>query len=643
MPEPRSHSSPTDPDKPGPGVQPIGSAANNLQRLSDAAKVAEERLHEGEPLIAYDTATEALKRSPADVRLRQLQGLALARSGASQRAIEILKQLHQEGQTDEETLGMLGRAHKDLAANAADASEREIHLRESASTYAQAYAQSGGYWTGINAATMSLLTGDADTAARLAGDVREKCIEALRRPDPDNYWLFAALGEAGLISRDWPQAEDWYARAAKVADHRYADLQSSRRNARLILRHWNQNSSNIDNLLHVPPVVVFAGHMIDQPGRAAARFPAELEDAVGEAIRSEIDRIRPGFGYSAAACGSDILFLEAMLEAGAEVSIVLPSEKEAFVRDSVDVIPGSNWRERFERVMEHASCVVIASTQQLTIGGVAYDFCNEMISGLGAIRARQLETELHHVAVWDGNVGDGPGGAASAARRWGELGHDPKIIDLAKIAGRATARGAVEVVASLRAGVAFESRPTNFSARIVAVLFADAVGFSKLSEEEVPRFVEHFLGAIAKLVNEFGGKVLAKNTWGDGLYVVFTDVDSAGEFALKIVDVMSATNWKEKGLPPDLSLRIGLHAGPVYVFTDPITQSPGYSGTHVSRAARIEPITPAGQVYASEAFAALSAAERVRGFTCDYVGRTPMAKGYGTFPTYHVRRQIGPS
>jgi len=32
---------------------------------------------------------------------------------------------------------------------------------------------------------------------------------------------------------------------------------------------------------------------------------------------------------------------------------------------------------------------------------------------------------------------------------------------------------------------------------------------------------------------------------------------------------------------------------------------------HVSRAARIEPITPPGQVYASQAFAALAAAENV--------------------------------
>jgi class 3 adenylate cyclase len=95
--------------------------------------------------------------------------------------------------------------------------------------------------------------------------------------------------------------------------------------------------------------------------------------------------------------------------------------------------------------------------------------------------------------------------------------------------------------------------------------------------------------------------------------------------------------WEEKGLPADLSLRIALHAGPVYEFNDPITGSRSYTGSHVNRAARIEPITPRGQVYASEAFAALAAVRPTAGFSCDYVGQTPMAKGYGTLPTYHVR------
>ena len=111
----------------------------------------------------------------------------------------------------------------------------------------------------------------------------------------------------------------------------------------------------------------------------------------------------------------------------------------------------------------------------------------------------------------------------------------------------------------------------------------------------------------------------------------------AGEFALELCDAVKNAEWENTGLP-QLSVRIGLHAGPVYRIIDPVTGQPNYIGTHVSQAARIEPITPPNQVYASQAFAALASADPHKTFKCEYVGQTPMAKGYGTLPTYVVRR-----
>jgi class 3 adenylate cyclase len=205
-------------------------------------------------------------------------------------------------------------------------------------------------------------------------------------------------------------------------------------------------------------------------------------------------------------------------------------------------------------------------------------------------------------------------------------------------AGRGTGFQPVNPQDTAKMAVPHLSAEQTFGARIVAILFADAVGFSKLAESEVPRFVQYFLGAIAHLSETFSESIIARNTWGDGLYFVFSDVDVAGDFALQLADLAAKTKWEEKGLRSELNLRIALHAGPVYEFDDPITGSRSYSGTHVSRAARLEPITPPGQVYASEAFAALAAAQRTHNCTCDYVGQTPMAKGYGTLPVYHVRR-----
>ncbi len=622
-------------------------------------------LQQGEPLLAFDVAREGLSIFASDVRLRQLQGLALARSGASERANEILEELRNEGQADEETLGMLGRTYKDLAAHAELPTGRTTFLRRAAEIYTQAYETTGGYWTGINAATMNLLCGEIDRARELARKVRDECLKEIEDPGGDSYWKLAALGEAALILRDQSQAEEWYARAADQGKDRYGDLQSSRRNARLILQHWNDDQNWIDNYLKIPCVILFAGHMIDRPDRPSPRFPSELEPFVAKEIHNKINKLKPGFGFSSAACGSDLLYIEAMLDIEAKVSVALPYEREQFIRDSVDFVPGSDWRARFESVLARVARVIIVSTQRLDVGGVSYDFCNDMLLGLAAIHARQLDTPLVPLAVWDGTPGDGPGGAASAVQNWQNLGYEPEIVELAKIV-RPEGRGplaAPKVVAATEG----ESRPetgahssppdesvqladaapsaesSGFASRIVAMLFADAVGFSKLAEPEVPRFVQHFLGAIAQLSETFSDSIMARNTWGDGLYFVFSDVDLAGKFALQLADLVATTKWDEKGLPTGLSLRIALHAGPAYEFDDPITGSRTYGGTHVSRAARIEPITPRGQVYASEAFAALAAARRKTTFTCDYVGQTPLAKGYGTLPTYHVRPTNAPS
>jgi hypothetical protein len=71
---------------------------------------------------------------------------------------------------------------------------------------------------------------------------------------------------------------------------------------------------------------------------------------------------------------------------------------------------------------------------------------------------------------------------------------------------------------------------------------------------------------------------------------------------------------------------------------DPITGAPLYSGIHTSRTARIQPITPPGQVYASSTFAAVAAVNGIAGLRFSYIGRTELAKDYGVLPLYHVKR-----
>jgi class 3 adenylate cyclase len=605
-------------------------------------------LRAGEPLLAYDILTEGLKSWPEDVGLRQQQALALARSGVTRKANAALTQLYREGNRDEETLGLLARTHKDIWMRATEPHEKEKQLRLSYGYYSEAYKLSSGYWTGINAATLALLLGEKDRATQLAREVRAACLldlKAVEERSGDLYWPLATLGEAALILNEWSEAEEWYVRAAQTGRGRFGELNSTRRNASLITEALGEDRKWIDRYFKVPAVAVFTGHMIDKPERKTPRFPPQLETAVRAALRDRLEQLNVGLGYASAACGSDLIFLETVLELGGEAHVVLPYNQSQFIEDSVEITAaGASWRERFDKVLQRSSEVLIASEQRME-GGVPFEYANLLIHGMAILRAEQLETELIPLAVWDGKPGDGAGGTSSVIENWQAIGHRIEIIDLKEIL---RAQAAQKQCPSLVSGVQPEqfkqiqrvaSEP-ELPIQMIAILFADAVNFSKLSEDEIPRFVRSFLGAIGELADSFSVPPIMKNTWGDGIYFVFIDVGAAGRFALELNRRVRTIDWKEKGLPKDMNLRIALHAGPVYSCIDPVTGQPNFIGTHVSRAARIEPITPPGQVYASQAFAAVAAAQRVKEFVCEYVGQTPLAKGYGTFPTYHVRSSL---
>jgi class 3 adenylate cyclase len=599
--------------------------------------MAERLLRLGAPLVAYDVASEALSHCKEDVRLRHLQGLSLARSGAPSEANRLLTRLYADGNTDEETCGILARTYKDLWSQSTGDAAR-TYLERASDAYAEAYRESGGYWTGINVATLDVLRGEHQAAKAVAADVRERCereIAALEADDPGRYWPVATLAEALLILGEVEEATRRYAEARRVAGKDYGSLSSTRRQALLLAEALGTDRAMIERSIPVPPVVVFSGHMIDRPERESPRFPAALEREVRGASRAQLAPLGPVIAYASAACGSDLIFLETVLELGGVVHVVLPYDRDDFVRDSVEVVPGSGWRARFDAVLARSAQVLTVSPQRMSHGLHSYEYANQILIGLARLHADQLDGAFVPLVVWDGQAGDGPGGTESVVACCRELGIEPRRVDLADLTARvAVSTGRPQTIAVQPSGV-----ETGDAARIMALLFADVRHFSKLGDHQIPAFVDAFLGAIGDLTKHSPDRPVAKNTWGDGLYFVFERVGDAARFALQLRDRLRSADWSEHGLPPDLSIRIALHAGPVYRCIDPVTDHVTYTGTHVSRAARIEPITPPGHVYTSLAFAALLRLDRSTEFTCDYVGETPLAKGFGTFPTYHLSRR----
>lgn len=603
--------------------------------------LADTLLQLGEPLMAYDVLMEGLHQWPQHLRLQQLLALALARSGAIQSANQLLLKLVESGQRDEETLGLLARTHKDLWRQSQSSTAAAVdHLSLALQRYQEAYAISRSPWPGINAATLALVQGDIQQAQALAQTVRDQSQQALakkRRTGGDPYWVLATLGEAELILGHWDEAEVYYAEAVKVGQGRYGDLSSTYRNARLLIQATDQPPDWLQRWFQMPRVVVFSGHRVDAPQRSQPRFPPELEGPVYAAIMDKLQGVQGTVGYASASCGSDILFLEAILALGGECNVVLPYARDQFVQHSVEVGAAGNWVNRFEQVLSRAREIVIASDARPKGDATSYEYSNRLLHGLARMRARQLHTDLVPLAVWNGQPGDGRGGTASTVAYWRQWTPHVEIIDLAEMLRQHCPQ--LLLSGQSQASPQRSLRPPEDNPREVrALLFADVVHFTQLSEDKLLTFMQHFLKAVAELSQDLKVEALMKNTWGDALYYVFATVQEAGEFALALCDLMQTMDWQAAGLQVDMNLRIALHAGPVFRGIDPVTGQVNYIGTHVNYAARIEPVTPPGKVYASQAFAAIAASEGVESFSCDYVGQMPWAKHYGTFATYHVHR-----
>ncbi len=206
-----------------------------------------------------------------------------------------------------------------------------------------------------------------------------------------------------------------------LAKGRYGDLSTTRRQARLLAAHLPVDDAWLADVLRIPPVLVLTGNMIDREGRPVPRFPAGLESAVRQAMRDSLQAARPLAAYGSAACGADILGMEIVHELGGEIHVVLPFPPNEFRTASVDVAPG-DWGARFDRLLEVASTVTIASDHRASGSVATFEYVNLLMTGLGQLRAELLDTTLLGLAVWDPEAGGAPGGSASVVEAWERRG-----------------------------------------------------------------------------------------------------------------------------------------------------------------------------------------------------------------------------
>jgi Flp pilus assembly protein TadD len=189
-----------------------------------------------EGLIAMKNIPEALQlldraeqMFPKALRPKQLRGLALARSGETMKAQLVLGKLYAAGEIGPETLGILARTWMDRYNQTGE----RTFLLKSRDLYRQAFeAFPSDYYTGINAASKSLLAGEKETAAQLANRVQDLVGD---KPIPDDYWKTATVAEVQLLQGNLDAAAQLYAAAVLAAPLDHGSHDSSHGQAKLLL------------------------------------------------------------------------------------------------------------------------------------------------------------------------------------------------------------------------------------------------------------------------------------------------------------------------------------------------------------------------------------------------------------------------
>jgi class 3 adenylate cyclase len=672
----------------------IGVAA--AQSLPDWERATRALLDEGQNFLAHDTAREGLKAHPGSHKLAVFGAVALSQTGAVEEARRLLKPVLDvllidegpfqrleacfqrammvAGSCDPDSLaamielaGAIDQARGRKSVETADTetytalarvffgawqSTKAAHdLDLCAELYLRAFESRGNPLDGLDAAVMALLRGEEPQARALAERVLTRLDGEQLGADRAAYRRYRDLATRGLallLRGDGDDAVAAFQDAAAIDGAGYPSEVAALKKLNLLRQGGIDVPAEIDTLVHPPAVVVFTGHALDRPGEGP-HFPAELEVAMRGEIARTLDEIDARIGYSMGACGSDLLFIEAMLERGAEVNVVLPFALDDYIAHNVRYA-GPRWEMRFRNALKLASTVTYATEERYLGHDMLYRFANQCLHGLATLRSDFLCARPTLLAVWDMMPESLVGGAADFIDHWEDISR-LRIIDLDGLRQEILPDVEGEYGAFAMGGQAGEAEAEQ--GRVIrAMMFCDIAGYSKLKEEHVPVFLD-FLALLRTSLDEGAPQPMAVNTWGDAIFAVMERASDMAEYATALQQaVLRADEELGDRLPHPLNLRISLHAGPVFEATDPICGRRNFYGSHINRAARLEPVTVIGHVYATQQFVAVLTAEQsaLRSeavsrderfddrYACEYVGVLSLAKDFGRQTVYHLRR-----
>jgi hypothetical protein len=474
--------------------------------------------------------------------------IALARSGALDRARRLFDEAGLGAADDAATLSVHGRLLKDEARRATP-EDRPRLWRAAGDAYAQAAARSGATYPLINAATLALLAGDRETSRARAREVLARLESGDSGPETP-YYLEATRAEALLLLGRSDEAAVALGAACALAPQAWEDHASTLRQFRLILDTLGEDAGWLAPL-QPPRSLHFAGHM-----------GVEDDPALRARIDGVLEQERIGFAFGALAGGADVIVAEAALDREAELHLVLPAAPGVFRAESAAPL-GGGWPDRFDALLARAASVTVVEPALTATTLLHIRLSAEIAMGRAAMKAASLASEAIQLLVADP----------------GEDGRETERIGAGwKAAGRRQVR-----LEQPRPGGAAAGRrlpPAPPGGMLAALL---AVGL----EDADPALLERIGEALDGLA-----PLVPPTIAGETLHLAFPDPTGAAAAAGRLTAA---------GIG---ALRVAGHYGVAVRVEAPFGGPPALIGGATGLAPDLLVSTPPGAVHISEAFAA---------------------------------------
>jgi hypothetical protein len=506
--------------------------------------------------------------------------IAHARAGALDRAWQLLRDAGLDGAVkDPRVLNTRARLLKDQAARQMEG-DRSLFYAEAATAYLASAEIRAATYPLINAATLTLLSGNPAKARPLALDVLERVRTHSDEPETP-YYREATRAEALLLLDRHDEARSAFAEAVALAPRAWEDHASTLRQFALILAAQGRDSTWLD--AHRPPRSLhFGGHMSFDP-------KVVRREHLDEKIAALLEEENVGFGFGALAAGADIIIAEALIERGAELHAVLPGGTEAFAAVSVDPF-GKAWHRRFDAVLARAETIRPVRPLGAPPDSAMIGLADEVAMGAALMNGRRLESSAVQLLVLDSAAETGNGASGRSREIWAaggwrqrvltaprETRHDPPIM----------LAGMPSPLAVLAIGVVAELAIENALAELQAL-------FGKLS---VP--------AMTPYLTE------------DRLVLAYSGPGEAAEAAVRLL----------AAAPDSLPLRIGGQYGPAATFLDPFSNALRLAPSATAAAAGALASAPPGTACVTDDFAAALAAAGPRRPASEYIGELDAPDG----------------